>query len=94
MHLKPPTQAETVKEFNAVLDDIVAGKLVRCPTCTALDNQTTEILNLLALQPKKLPADIRACRIEFARQLDGTHAREAAEEEDAYWESVRRGMRG
>ena len=95
MYLKPPTREAIIKEFNTVLKGITDEKLVRVPTCTGLDRQTTDVLNLLAQQPNpKRPADIRACRIEFARQLDGTHAREDYEEEEAFWDSVRRGMRG
>ena len=47
------------------------------PGCPETPISTFDILNLLARQPgKKNPVEIRACRIEFARMLDGTHARE------------------
>ena len=86
MHYPPPTQAELVITFNGILDDIVTGKTVGCPTCTGLDPETVDILNLLARQPNpKRPADIAACRTEFGRMLDGTHDREWAEQEDAEW---------
>jgi hypothetical protein len=62
--------------FNSVLDSIVAGELERVPSETGLDQQTIDILNLLAAQREKLPTDIAACRAEFGRQLDGTHAEE------------------
>ena len=45
-------------------------------TDTGLDQQKFDIPNLLARQPGKTnPVDLRACRTEFARMFDGTHAR-------------------
>ncbi len=70
---------DVVASFNRTLDSIVAGELTRVPSDTGLDQQTIDILNLLAAQQEKLPTDIAACRAEFGRQLDGTHA----EEDDA-----------
>ena len=81
-----PTQAELVRTFNGVLDGIVNGTTVGCPTDTGLDPQTVDILNLLAAQPNpKRPVDIAACRTEFARMLDGTHDVEDDEAESAAW---------
>jgi len=74
-----PTDEELVVIFNGVLERIVSGELAGCPTETGLDWQTSEMLNLLARQRVKYPTDISACRIEFARMLDGTHAREDQE---------------
>ena len=65
--------------FRQVIAGIIDGG--DCPSDTGLDQQTVDILRLLARQPgKKSPADIEACWIEFARMLDGTHARENDEE--------------
>lgn len=86
---RPPTEAELVAVFNAILDDIVNGKPGGCPTDTGLDPETVDILNLLARQPSpKRPVDIAACRTEFGRMLDGTHAQEADAEEDAEWSKL------
>lgn len=65
--------------FNRTLDRILDGTYTRVPSETGLDQQTIDALNSLAAQPDKTPSDIEACRIEFGRQLDGTHA----EEDDA-----------
>lgn len=82
MLLKPPTIPELRITFNQVLNNIVAGNLAGCPSDTGLDQQTCDILNSLAAQPgKKKAVDILACRTEFVRMLDGTHARE----DDAEW---------
>ena len=84
-----PSNAELVRTFNGVLDGIVNGTTVGCPTDTGLDPQTVDILNLLARQPDpKLAVDIAACRTEFGRMLDGTHDREDDEEESAEWEKL------
>lgn len=81
MLARPSTVAEIRQTFNKVLKGIVAGKLGGCPTDTGLDQPTYDILNLLARQPHpKRATDIVACRTEFARMLDGTHAREDAQE--------------
>jgi hypothetical protein len=86
MHYPPPTEADLIKTFNGILDDIVSGRADGCPTCTGLDPETVDILNLLGRQPNpKTPSDIAACRTEFGRMLDGTHAREWDELEDAEW---------
>lgn len=79
------TDDELKVVFNEILDGIVGGRMRSVPTDTGLDQQTVFILNLLAAQRVKRPADIRACRIEFARMLDGTHAIEAQERDDAEW---------
>lgn len=82
-------QHDATVSFNDVLDRIVAGELERVPSDTGIDQQTIDVLNLLAAQPDpKTPADIEACRIEFGRQLDGTHA----EEEDAALLKLLRGQ--
>lgn len=86
MNYPPPTEAELVATFNGILDDIVSGKAVGCPTDTGLDPETVDILNLLARQPNpKRPVDIAACRTEFGRMLDGTHALEWDERENEEW---------
>jgi len=83
---RQPTDAEVVEEFNRILDATVAGTEFGCLTDTGIDNETRDILNLLARQPDpKRPVDIQACRIEFARMLDGTHAPEAEERDLAEW---------
>jgi hypothetical protein len=80
MLLRPLTDEELRVSFTIALDGIVAGKWSACPSGTGLDDQTISVINALASQPDpKTPADIAACRTEFARQLDGTHAREDAE---------------
>ena len=87
--LREPTEGEIVNEFNRILDAIVAGTEFGCPTDTGIDDETKQILDLLARQPDpKRPADIEACRIEFARQLDGTHAEEAVERDAAEWDEL------
>lgn len=89
MWMHEPTDAELHKVFTGVLDGIVSGDLTFCPTDTGLDEQTVHILNLLAAQPDpKRPADIEACRTEFDRMLDGTHARETDAEEAAAWDAL------
>ena len=86
MRYPPPTEADLVAEFNTILEDIVSGKAVGCPTCTGLDPETVAILNLLGQQPNpKLPVDIQACRTEFSRMLDGTHAAEFEQQESEEW---------
>ena len=65
--------SDLIDAFNRILDDIVAGRISGVPDDTGLDEQTIEVLELLAAQPDKIAADIAACRVEFARQLDGTH---------------------
>lgn len=86
MRYPPPTEAELVATFNAVLEDIITGKSEGCPSCTGLDPETVAILNLLGRQPNpKLPVDIQACRTEFSRMLDGTHAIEWEAQEEAEW---------
>ena len=86
MRYPPSTRAELVRTFNGVLDDIVSGRTVGCPTDTGLDPETVDILNLLGRQPDpKRPVDIAACRTEFGRMLDGTHAAEWEERENAEW---------
>lgn len=93
MRLRPPTEAELVASFNRVLDGIVAGVWGRCPSDTGLDDETIDILNLLAEQPDpKTPADIAACRTEFGRMLDGTHAIEAQQREDEEWANLLTGQ--
>lgn len=74
-----PTEAQLVSTFNQTLDRILDGTFTRVPSDTGLDQQTIDALNSLAAQEDPTPADIAACRTEFGRQLDGTHA----EEEDA-----------
>lgn len=77
MRSEHPTEAQLVANFNSVLDRIVSGELFRVPSDTGLDQQTIDVLNALAAQPDRtLPSDIAACRTEFGRQLDGTHADE------------------
>jgi hypothetical protein len=89
MRYPPPTEAELIVTFNGILEDIVNGKAAGCPTCTGLDPETVDILNLLGQQPDpKLPADIQACRTEFSRMLDGTHAAEAEAREEAEWANL------
>lgn len=74
------TSEELTTTFNDVLDRIVRGDLQRVPSDTGIDQQTIDVLNALAAQPDRtLPTDIAACRIEFGRQLDGTHAEEDSE---------------
>jgi len=73
-----PSTEEIVLEFNRILDAIVAGTEFGCPTDTGIDDDTRSVLNLLARQPDpKRAIDIQACRVEFGRQLDSTHAEEA-----------------
>jgi hypothetical protein len=82
----PATQPEIIDQFNTLLDDMVDGRITHCPNETDIDQQTQDVLNLLGGAPMpKLPADIQACRIEFGRQLDGTHA---AEEEEAMMKAL------
>ena len=82
--MHPVTDDEITANFNDVLDAIVAGSLERCPSDTGIDDETQDVLNLLAAQPNpKSPADIAACRTEFGRQLDGTHDIEARADQDA-----------
>ena len=89
MLLREPTDAELADTFNRMLDAIVAGHRIGCPSGTGLDEQTTDILNSLARQPMpKRPSDIAACRIEFARMLDGTHHAEYLAEEDDAWSKL------
>ena len=86
MHYPPPTDDQLIATFNGVLDDIVNGRALGCPTCTGLDPETVSILNLLGQQPNpKTAAGIAACRTEFGRMLDGTHAKEWDEQENAEW---------
>lgn len=88
-------QNSLVKDFNWVLNGIIKGEMLSVPTETSLDEQTTDVLNLLAQQPNpKRPADIRACRIEFARQLDGTHYREDQQADAEEWDELLRQVRG
>lgn len=77
---------ELIATFNALLDDIAEGRRRTVPTCTGLDWQTVRVLNQLAAQPKKRAVDVMACRIEFGRMLDGTHAAEDRERDDAEWD--------
>jgi len=79
---------ELVSVFNTVLDSIVSGDLLAVPTDTGLSEQTVDVLNLLAAQKVKRPRDISACRIEFARMLDGLHAAEDRERDLAEWEEL------
>lgn len=76
MLLTPPTPERLRHTFEEVLGLIVNGaKGFRSDT--GLDDQTCEVLYALAAQPNpKRDADIAACRMEFAKQLDGTHERE------------------
>jgi hypothetical protein len=69
-----------MRTFNRFLDDIVKGNRRWVPTCTGLDGPTIAALNDLGAQKKKRPVDIAACRVEFARMLDGTHARDQDEQ--------------
>lgn len=80
------TEAELVDTFNTLLGEIVEGQRRSVPTCTGLDWQTLRVLNQLAAQPKKKAVDIMACRIEFGRMLDGTHAAEDKARDDAEWD--------
>jgi hypothetical protein len=81
-----PTDDELRATFASVLDQIVTGAERGCPSDTGLDMATTDVLDALGAQPNpKSASDILACRTEFARQLDGTHAREArARERDFF----------
>ena len=80
---------ELTEIFNEILDGIIEKGWDSCPSDTGLDDETREILNSLAAQPNpKRPVDIQACRTEFGRMLDGTHAREAAEQDDAEWDQL------
>ena len=84
--MRPATESQLRQRFSDILDGIVAGTLAGCPTDTGLDDETIAVLDLLARQPNpKRPADIAACRTEFARMLDGTHEREADDDEAAAW---------
>ena len=83
---QPRTDAEIVEILNRVLDAIVEGREEWCPSDTGLDDETRDMLNLRGQQPlPKRPVDIQACRTEFARQLDGTHDREAEERDLEEW---------
>lgn len=83
-----PTDQELVETFNRVLEDILSGETGGCPTDTGLDWQTFQILNLLAAQKNPTAEDIRACRIEFGRMLDGTHALEDMERDLREWDEL------
>lgn len=89
MLTRPPTPAELVATFNQVLDDVVSGTLHACPSDTGLDPETVAVLDALAVHPKTA-RDIVACRTEFARQLDGTHIREAEANEARFWDEYAR----
>ncbi len=81
--------SDPATDFEWVLDGIVGETLGGCPTDTALDYQTSDILNLLAAQTgRKKATDIVSCRTEFARQLDGTHDREDAEQDERDWAEI------
>lgn len=78
--------SDIINNFNEILEDIVEGRRTAVPTCTLLDRQTIRILNILAAQRKKTAKDIMACRVEFGRMLDGTHAVEDQIRDDAEWD--------
>ena len=89
MLMRPLTDEELRQVFTGVLDGIVNGTTQFCPTDTGLDEQTVSMLNRLGAQPDpKRPVDIAACRTEFARMLDGTHADEDDAEEAAAWSKL------
>lgn len=87
MHGKPLTEDELRDAFTDTLDRIVAGEYFGCPTDTGLDVETADSLDALARHPKS-PAARMACRTEFVRMLDGTHAREARERERLDLQSI------
>jgi hypothetical protein len=77
------------KTFNAILDDIIAGKINGCPSDSGLDRETVTMLDTLAALPiPKLARDIHAVRVEFGRMLDGSHAREADQAELEAWRRI------
>jgi hypothetical protein len=84
MLARPLTDDETRAVFERVLKDCVAGKPASIPVGAGLDAKTMDAL-----------ADIQAgrgsesaARAVLEGQLDGSHAREAAAEYRALWDSL------
>lgn len=76
MLVDPPTPEQLRTSFEHALQSIINGAK-DIQSDTGLDDQTCEVLYALAAQPDpKRDTDITACRMEFARQLDGTHEKE------------------
>ena len=81
---RPLTDAETKAVFEKVLKDCVAGKESCIPVGAGLDDKTCRAL-WAVLDGSSTP---EAARAELGRQLDGTHAREAAAEAQRLWDSL------
>ena len=78
MLIGPPDKRTLQKTFNRVLNEILDGTLSCAPLGNGLDDQTRAALNDLALHRNTQRAvKIIAAYDELARQLDGSHARQA-----------------
>lgn len=85
MLMRRPTTSELRATFDKVLTGVRDGSLKGCPSDTGLDDQTVTALDRMA-QGK---ATAVQARVEFARMLDGTHARQARQriERNSYGQS-------
>ena len=82
--------AELGATFDRLLRDIIMGQRHTVPTCTGLDWQTIGALNRLAAQPDRTASAVAACRAEFGRMLDGTHAAQDQDRDNAEWDQLLR----
>lgn len=73
MRFDRPTEAELVANFEAALESVRSGGGLNSET--GLDMETEAALWVIAGAHPQVPDDlIEAARVEFAAQLDGSHA--------------------